>query len=253
MVKLDQIISSMNSARRLPIVFCLDVSPSMGWEIGNGSSAIELLNAAVANFVNELKKDSRARSAAEIAFVTFSSGVIMDTEFKPLSVLTAPEFKPVEVGGTQMASAVLRSIEKIEEKRESLIDAEIPFFAPFLVLVTDGNPDDNDDPELSKKATAAVKSHCDSHVGATEITVPFIIGVGDGVNEKTLNEYSRGFLDGYFAIKGNAASVKTKFNKVFRMIGNSTTRSIHLNGSTTEIVKMIKQGMHDTLLELADI
>ena len=37
------------------------------------------------------------------------------------------------------------------------------------------------------------------------------------------------------------------------MIGNSTTRSIHLNGSTTEIVKMIKQGMHDTLLELADI
>ena len=54
----EDILPMTNASKRLPIVFCLDASPSMGWKEGNNSSSIELLNAAVANFVQELKKDA---------------------------------------------------------------------------------------------------------------------------------------------------------------------------------------------------
>lgn len=241
---------STNASKRLPIVFCLDVSPSMGWKVGTNSSNIEMLNAAVQNFVQDLKEDPKTRACAEVAFVTFSTNIEMDTEFVSASALQAPLFTPVKEGGTQMAQAVLRSIEKIENRRRELEDAETPYYAPFLVLVTDGNPDENDDSTLQAKAMAAVKSHCDSHIGAREIIVPFVIGVGDRIFSKTLQSYSAGFTNGYFPIRGTADNADIEFNKVFRMIGNSTKKSIHLNGKAVEIISTIKTDMAELQAEL---
>lgn len=240
-----------NTSKRLPIVFCLDVSPSMGWKEGSNSSSIELLNAAVNNFIWELKQDVKARAAAEVAFVTFSTNIEMDTEFESVSSLQNLTFAPVTHGGTYISKAVLRSIEKIENRRTQLENSEIGYYAPFLVLVTDGDPDNIDDAEMYNKALAAVKSHCDSHIGASEIIVPFIIGVGDHTASKTLNSYSEGFTKGYFPIKGKADNAKVQFNKVFQMIGNSTRKSIHLNGTAKEIITTIQNDANDLLADLA--
>lgn len=239
-----------NTSKRLPIVFCLDVSPSMGWKEGLNSSSIELLNVAVNNFIKELQKDAKACTSAEVAFVTFSTNIEMDTEFESIGTLKTPTFSPVSHGGTQMARAVLRSIDKIEQRKKQLEKFEIPYYAPFLVLVTDGNPDKNDDIAQYNKARTLVRSHCDSHIGATEIIVPFIIGVGDHIDAETLNNYSVGFTKGYFPIKGTAGSVKMQFNKVFQMIGNSTKKSIHLNGTAKEIIKTLQNDMDDLLRDL---
>lgn len=244
-------IQGFNTSKRLPIVFCLDVSPSMGWKEGNNSSSMELLNVAVCNFIRELKKDIKARSAAEIAFVTFSTNIEMDTEFESISTLKTPIFAPVDHGGTQMAQAVLRAIEKIERRRSQLENSEIGYYAPFIVLVTDGNPDKNDDVIKHNQALALVKSHCDSHIGASEIIVPFIIGVGDHIDSETLNNYSKGFTKGYFPIRGKASRAQVQFNKVFQMIGNSTKKSIHLNGAASEIINTIQNDMNELLADLA--
>ncbi len=247
----EDMYQGYNSAKRLPIVFCLDVSPSMGWKEGNNSSSMELLNAAVSNFINELKQDVKTRSAAEVSFVTFSTNIEEDTEFESINFVQTPVFKPVARGGTQMAQAVLRSIDKIEQRRRQLENSEIGYYAPFLVLVTDGNPDNNDDYTKANMALSQVRSHCDSHIGASEIIVPFIIGVGDHTDSNTLNQYSRGFTKGYFPIRGNASRAQVQFNKVFRMIGNSTKKSIHLNAAASEIINTIQNDMNDLLNDLA--
>lgn len=240
-----------NIARRLPIVFCLDVSPSMGWKEGNNSSSIELLNAAVSNFIKDLKQDVKIRSTAEVAFVTFSTNIEMDTEFESINFLKIPHFKTVDRGGTQMAQAVLRSIEKIEQRRIQLKDSQIPCYVPFLVLVTDGNPDKNDDAIKHNQALASVKSHCYSHNGASEIIVPFIIGVGDYIDSETLHNYAKGFTNGYFPIKGSASKVQAKFNKVFQVIRDSVGNTIDLNGATSETINTIQNDMIDLLADLA--
>lgn len=244
-------IQNLNTSKRLPIVFCLDVSPSMGWQVGNNSPSIDLLNASVSNFVAELKDDPKARACAEIAFVTFSTDIEMDTEFTSISTLQTPKFKTVEEGGTQMAQAVLRSIEKIETRRRQLRNSEIPYYAPFLVIVTDGNPDDNDAPDLQARALQLVKKHCDSHIGASEIIVPFVIGVGEYISVKTLNSYASGFVDGYFPITGAAGKARVQFNKVFQMIGNSTKKSIHLNGRTSKVIATLQHDMNALLRDLS--
>ena len=234
-----------STTKRLPIVFCLDVSPSMGWELNGNSSSMALLNAAVASFFAEIKQDAKASVSAEVAFVTFSTNIEQDTDFKTIRDMQIPQFNAVEKGGTQMAQAVLRSIEKIEKRRKELENMEVPYYAPFLVLVTDGNPDENDDAALQAKALAEVKRHCDSHVGAREIIVPFVIGVGDHISPKTLNEYSAGFVDGYFPVSGNAAKAQVQFSKVFKLIGNSTIKSVHLNARGNEQINTIKHDMSD--------
>lgn len=243
-------VQGFNTSKRLPIVFCLDVSPSMGWKEHGNKSSMELLNEAVGNFVKELQQDSKARAAAEVAFVTFSTNIEMDSNFESVGSISVPKFSPVTHGGTQMAAAVLRSIEKIEARRKQLENSEIGYYAPFLVLVTDGNPDNNDDSVKQNRAMSLVKSHCDSHIGAEEIIVPFIIGVGDNVDTKTLNSYSAGFTNGFFHIRGNA-SKSSQFSKVFKMIGNSTKQSIHLNGSAAKILKTVQNNMNDLLADLA--
>ncbi len=250
MIKEDK-LPITNTSKRLPIVFCLDVSPSMGWRESSNSSSIELLNAAVSNFISELKNDVKARAAAEIAFVTFSTNIEMDSGFESVSSLKVPKLSPVERGGTYISKAVLRSIEKIEQRRSQLENSEIGYYAPFLVLVTDGDPDGIEDAEMHSKALTAVKSHCDSHIGASEVIVPFIIGVGDNVASATLTRYAEGFTKGYFPIKGKANNAKIEFNKVFQMIGNSTKKSIHLNGTAKQIIATIQNDANDLLADLA--
>lgn len=241
-----------NTSRRLPIVICLDISPSMGWKIGRNSSSIALLNAALKAFVEELKKDPRVRSAAEVAFVPFSTNIEGETDFVSLSSLVVPEFSAVKEGGTNMAQAVLRSIEKIEKRREMLEDSEIGYYAPFFVLITDGNPDKNDDIIKYNEALEAVKSHCDSHVGASEIIIPFIIGVGDHTDEETLNAYAKGFTSGYFPIKGTEDKAQIKFRKVFELIGNSTRGSVHLDKlNPQEVIRTIRVSMDDLWADLS--
>lgn len=243
----------INTSKRLPIVFCLDVSPSMGWKIGNNSSAIDLLNSAVNNFVNELNLDPKARASAEIAFVTFSSEIYMDTEFVSVGSLRVPKLKARRRGGTQMAGAILRSIEKIQNRRQELQNMGIPYYAPFLVLVTDGNPDHNDDGNMNLRAINMVRAHCDSNSGAQDIIIPFIVGVGDHIEPQTLNQYCAGFTKGYFPVHGVADKVQTQFNRVFKMISSSTKTSIHLNGRISETIRTIQADYDQILTELTGV
>lgn len=247
-IMMEDKVDFTNSAKRLPIVFCLDISPSM---LNGKPARITLLNTAVKNFISELKSHAKASVSAEISFVTFSTEVDTPTPFECVGSLSVREFSAVHHGGTNMGAALLTSIEIIQQHRENLMDAEIPYYAPFLVLVTDGNPDDNDDSQNFKRAKEEIIKHCTSHVGAEEIIVPFIIGVGKGVNAKTLDELSRGFIDGFFHIKDNSQYTEMQFNNVFKMISNSVVKSIDLNSSHEQNISRIKHDMKDLLKSLS--
>ena len=250
MAKIDK-RQMFNSARRLPIVFCLDVSPSMGWRIGSNSSSIELLNDAVNQFVEELREDVRACSGAEIAFVTFTHKVESETDFESISSLPRQTFKTVDESGTSLAKAVLRSFEKIESHRQMLEDAEIPCYAPFFVLVTDGDPDEADYEEqmLEAKALKIMKDHCRNGIPGSEVIVPFVIGVGDHVNSDTLNRYASGIGPGYFPIKGKNADASVRFSKVFKMIRNSASQSFR-PAAQSEMLEMIQNNMDELYRDL---
>lgn len=240
-----------NTIKRLPIVFCLDVSPSMGWDIDNRDIIpMELLNNSVNTFIREINSDGRTRSSAEVSYVTFSTDIEVDSPFIPARNLDNIHLRPVSEGGTNMAQAVLRSYQKLEERVNEYVRSGIRFNVPFFVLVTDGNPDDNDDGYLQEQAIATVNAHCHSNQGASGLVIPFIVGVGKRVDSKTLLRYSQGFTNGFFHIRGDSEQVQTCFSDVFRVISNSTKASVHLNLSTDAIVDTIRATMNKGLDDL---
>lgn len=240
-----------STIKRLPIVFCLDVSPSMNWDIDNRDiSPMELLNQSVNTFISEINTDGRTRSAAEVAYVSFSTNIEVDSPFMPARNLDDIHLKTVAKGGTNMAQAVLRSYEKLDQRVKEYAQNGIRHNAPFFVLVTDGNPDDNDNNILQDRAIATVNRHCNSHQGAEGIVIPFIVGVGRRVDKKTLLRYSEGFTNGFFHIRGNSQQVQTCFSDVFRVISNSTKASVHLNLSANEVIESIRATMNNGVADL---
>ena len=242
---------ALNSSKRLPIVFVLDVSVSMKRKNKDGgASSIELLNKSVASFIEELKSNQKIRACAEISFITFAGRIIDNTKFTTVNKIEAPVFETVQ-GLTKTGGAVLEAIDKITNRIEAYENNRIPYYAPFLVIITDGNPDENDDPVISRRAVEAVNSHCRSRSGAKNIIVPFVIGIGEEVNAKALTEYSSGFTNGFFHIKGDSAVVATKFNKVFRLIGNSVSKSVDLNSANSiDVVEPLRVVMNDVIEDL---
>ena len=182
--------------------------------------------------------------------MTFSTNIEVDSQFMPARNLDNIHLKTVREGGTNMAQAVLRAYEKLEQRVAMYEQMGLRYNVPFFVLVTDGNPDDNDDNELQKRAIETVNAHCHSHHGASGIIIPFIVGVGSRVDRNTLLRYSEGFTNGFFHIRGNSEQVQTCFADVFRVISNSTKASVHLNLSAGEIVETIRTTMNQGVEEL---
>ncbi len=238
-----------NSAKRLPIVLCLDVSPSMNYKKEGGKSSIEMLNSAVRNLIYALKNDVRSQASAEIAFVTFSTNIEMDTEFIPIDQLYVDNIATVEKGGTNMSAAVIRSIEKIENRKAELDEYEVEFYAPFFVLVTDGNPDNNDNIARYEESVKIVNEHCRDGINQEEMIIPFIVGVGDNIKSSTLNRYSEALGSTYIPIKGNDADLAEKFEEAFKFIGHSAKISCRVGYSET--VNTIKSDLKALISDLS--
>ncbi len=124
-----------NTSKRLPIVFCLDVSPSMNWDVDNSDIIpIELLNDSVNTFIREINSDGRTKSSAEVAYVTFSTNIEVDSQFMPARNLDNIHLKTVREGGTNMAQAVLRAYEKLEQRVAMYEQMGLRYNVPFFVL-----------------------------------------------------------------------------------------------------------------------
>lgn len=223
---------SVNTSRRLPIVFCVDVSPSMNTKATDVSySRMDLANRVINVIVDELRKNNKAWSAAEIAVVTFTEKIIRnDMEFQPISSFSVPTFSTVSPGGTNLANAIMTSIEKLENIKSGYISHSIRFYLPFLILITDGNTDQNEDSQRLELAIKAIHEHCVSHGNGDNIIIPYVIGVGSGVEEKTLNKMAELFMKKAIIIDDDMMRNEEEIiSEVLQLIGSSITKSVNLS------------------------
>ncbi len=205
--------------KRMPVVLCLDISPSM-----NGCRRIEHLNKAVSLFFSSLKNNTKVANSAEFAIVPYSTNIENEKSFLFLDQFAIPTFKTVKAGGTATGMAVNHCLDLIEKKKNELDSAVTEYYVPILVLITDGNPDDNDN---SVKFNKAVSRITKLQTGSAEQRIiPFIIGVGDEVNQKPLDELCGGFTKNATIIDSELSDQENLFKDLFKAIGNSITCSI---------------------------
>ncbi len=159
----DEIQFAENPEPRCPCVLVVDVSSSMYGE------PMDQLNNGIATFARELKADRLASLRTEVAIVTFGSGAELVQDF-----VTADRFEPptlVALGETMISWGINLALDKIEERKQMYRDNGIDYYRPWLFLITDGGP--TEEQEVVNAASENLKrAESEKRVAA------FSVGVG---------------------------------------------------------------------------
>lgn len=191
-----------NPTARVPICLCLDISASMGavegdcvptgetvfedgkvWNIvTGGTSRIEEMREGVELFYEAIREDEMAVYSAEICIVTFNSKATCLVDFANIErQKEIPQI--IAKGDTAMGEGVNLALDLLEKRKQEYKDKGVDYYQPWLVLMTDGEPNGNPT-ELNR----AIKRTVDM-VNSKKLTV-FPIGIGDQSDMITLNRFS---------------------------------------------------------------
>jgi uncharacterized protein YegL len=159
-----------NSEPRCACLLLLDVSGSMS------GAPIAQLNAGLQTFKEALSSDELAMSRVEIGIVSFGPVRIV-SEFQGAETFIPPTLEAQ--ADTPMGAAILRGIEMLRDRKNQYRAHGIPFYRPWIFLITDGSPTDE-----WRSAAAAVKEG-----EASKAFAFFAVGV-TGANMETLSQIS---------------------------------------------------------------
>jgi uncharacterized protein YegL len=123
-----------NPDPRCPCVLVLDRSGSMSGQ------PIAELNAGLQQFRTELLGDELAARRVEIAVVPFGP-LVRGSAFHP-----PHEFQPQPLaagGDTPTGAAIEYAIELVAQQKATYKQHGVPYYRPWIILITDGQPTDN--------------------------------------------------------------------------------------------------------------
>jgi uncharacterized protein YegL len=126
----------MNPAKRCPLVLLLDISGSMQ------GAPIQELNDGMVAFKQDLETDEIAMASVELLVITFGGLVQVMQDFTTIANFYPIPFTPQ--GNTPMGEAIELGLSKLEERKTSYKTNGIPYYRPWVWLLTDGAPTDGD-------------------------------------------------------------------------------------------------------------
>lgn len=128
-----------NFEQKCLCVLTLDISGSM---VGD---PIRELNKGLQEFRYQVIKNETAAERLEVSIITFASEVKCIQEPTLIRNLEMPELEAF--GSTQLASGVKESILKVINRKMWYRKTGQPYYRPFIILITDGDPDADQDLE----------------------------------------------------------------------------------------------------------
>ncbi len=123
----------LNTERRCPVILLQDTSSSM-------RGCINQVNAGLQDLKADLSSDYLASQRVEVAVVTFGPVQLVQ------DFVTVDQWMPPHLsasGSTPMGEALLFAIEQIRIRKSAYREAGIPYYRPWIWLVTDGAPTDD--------------------------------------------------------------------------------------------------------------
>lgn len=135
-----------NPSPRCACVVLVDTSGSMQGE------KIDRLNEGLQTLKSELCKDAQAADRVEIAVVTFDSEVKVVQDFATPEALTITALSAT--GLTHMGSGILKALDMVEKRKQIYKQAGIPYYRPWVFMITDGEPQGEGDGVIQSAARA---------------------------------------------------------------------------------------------------
>lgn len=126
-----------NLEPRCLVVLLLDTSYSMDQD------PIQELNKGLHQFADWVKRDPIARKRIEVAIITFDSQVSCIQEPAFVDDFTMPVL--TAQGTTKLADGIRTAINFAEARKDWYNKKGLDYYRPFIVLITDGDPDKDQD------------------------------------------------------------------------------------------------------------
>ena len=154
---MDKVEFKDTGNEHLACALVLDTSSSMGFEDRrvDGKLPIERLNEALKRFKDNASKDPLTKSRVDILLIEFNDAAKIACNWKPICNMETPVF--TAGGETNLNDALKLAVAEIRKECERYSDAEIGFYRPWLVLITDGEPQ----PANIDEGVQAVKERVD--------------------------------------------------------------------------------------------
>lgn len=174
-----------STKKRLPICFCLDTSGSMYAPTKSGRTRMDEVNAAFGEFITSIKKNPDVNAAADIAVITFGGKAEIAQKFMPVSSMQTPEIEAKSRSLTPIGEAILGAVALLEKRKEGYKTRGIKYYQPWLVVITDGEPEGKDAVANMNEAIEKV-----TELETQSKLVVFNIGIGDEANLDVLKRLS---------------------------------------------------------------
>ena len=210
-----------STKKRLPICFCLDVSGSMISPMENGQMRIEELNKTFQNFIETMKTDDVVAQSADIAVVTFGGKVEIASAFAPLEKKAFSRINVNPRSFTPMGEGISTSLKLLNARKAAYKKKGLKYFQPWLVVLTDGEPEGPDAQAHFEDALREV-----NQMEKDGKIVVYNIALGNDVNFDNIARLSTKYNEPIYA--NNTGDLK----KFFQFLG-STLGSV-TSGQTVE-------------------
>lgn len=203
--------------RHIPAVLLVDISGSMS------GKPIEELNRGLREFGIALQEDSLALGRAEVCVISFNSSVQTEMGFRPATEYEAPV---LSAGGlTSFNEAIQVALDAIEARKEEYRGEGIQHYRPWLFVLTDGLPTDDN-------LESVAKDRIQNAIRNKKLTyMPMGIGAAD---TKKLQEY----YPDEVAVKPVLKADSKNFKEAFVWLSNSIGVVSSSDPTTTDQVQL---------------
>lgn len=191
--------------KHIACVILVDVSGSM-------MNSMDELHRGLAEFGAALKQDEQASGCADVSVISFGNQVDTVIPFCPAAAYNPPR---LQAGGmTCMNGAIIMGLNLIEERKKLYRTHGIPYYRPWLFLLTDGTPTDT---ELESQA----KQMLQAHISKKKVTFfPMGIGNADTARLKTyaggsnpiLRASQDNFREAFIWLAASVSQISNSFN-----------------------------------------
>lgn len=142
---------NQNTNSRIPIFFCVDVSGSMGNKVGFFETRLSLLAKVMKKLLESMKKHPILSERAVIGIVTYNNRAILQQPALDLGILDVCSATSFEFANQTIFSLGLsRTLQAIDQYRDSVRRSDVDTFTPMLVFMTDGEPVGDYESEIEK-------------------------------------------------------------------------------------------------------
>ncbi len=124
-----------NQENRCPVILVLDTSGSMQ------GAPIAALNEGIKAFKQDVLRDTQAMLSVEVSLITFGEGVQQVQDFVTIEHFDPPQLKAD--GLTPMGEALSLALDVLEKRKLVYKNHGIPYYRPWVFLITDGAPTDS--------------------------------------------------------------------------------------------------------------